>query len=247
MTLTFMRPFYAIFCFVLLALSGCNKDNTDSAGTANIIGSVNLYDEGTNLLAKDGMTVTVEGSSPLISAITDADGAFVLNNVPFETYTISFSKSGYGIFKKVDLLHFNSGSSTVITPSPSLGQVSTTTINSVIVNTSADNVTLSIATLPAPTSLVPRYIRVFFSRNASVSYTNYEKYTVVYKHLSNPADLALSKITFYEMGFTSGETVYARVYGDSFWSNDYKNVTSGKREFPNLNSSTVASVTFIVP
>jgi len=235
-----------LFTFVLF--TGCeNNDVVGVVTRANIIGSVNLYDEGTNPLPKNGMTVTVVGSSPLISTVTDANGSFVLPDMPFGTYTLSFEKAGFGTYKMTGVAHKNTGSSTVVAPSPSLGQLSTTTISGLTCTSGLSNVKLTVTITPVPTNQVARYIRVFYSKNAGVSFYNYTNYSEVYKHMSNPADLELGIKALMEMGFSSGDIVYARVYGDSFWSNDYDNVVSGKREFPNLNSTTLTTVSFVVP
>ncbi len=236
-----------LFSVILFCTSCQNDDPIEPATNANIIGSVNLYDEGTNPLPKDGMMVSVAGSSPLISTFTDAEGSFVLPGIPFGNYTLSFEKAGFGKFNKVGVVHSNTGSSTVIMPSPSLGQISTTTITGLTSISGPSNSKLTITTAPAPTSQVPRYIRVFYSKSPSVSFFNYTQYSTVYKHPSNSSDLVLGIKDLQEMGFNAGDIVYARVYGDSFWSNDYDNPESGKREFPNLNTVTLDAVSFIVP
>jgi len=243
-----MNKYLFPILIILLSLAGCESNSLlDPSNSANIIGSVNLYDEGTTLLPKDGMTVSVDGANSVISSKTNEAGAFTLNNVPFGTYNITFSKTGYGTFKKIGVVHANNGSSTVISPSPSLGQKSTTIINGLNVSTSNNIVTLSIRTVPQPTNTAPRYIRVFYSRSSNVSYINYLKYSGIYSHKSNPANLDLTATDFNEMGFVSGERIYVRVYGDSFWSNDYENTVAGIHEFPNINITTVAAVSFVVP
>ena len=90
---------------VLLGTSSCSKDEdpaTDPITKANITGSVNLYDEGTTQIDNSNMTVKVEGTTPAISATTDANGDFTLSDVPFGTYTILYEKSGFGTFKKFE-------------------------------------------------------------------------------------------------------------------------------------------------
>lgn len=240
------RNFVLLFVF-MIAIAGCKENgilNTTAKG--NIIGSLNLYDEGTAQISKDGMTVSVDGSNPEISAVTNTSGSFVLSNVPLGTYNITFNKNGFGAFKKIGVVHSNT-SSTIVSPSPSLGQISTTRINNLSKSSANNIVTLTIRTLPAPSNQTPRYIRIFYSNSADVSFDNYRQYSGVYSHRSNPADLEITKTDFNEMGFSSGETVYARVYGDSYWSNDYENTATGKRVFPNLNTTTVSAVSFVVP
>ncbi len=227
---------------------GCKTDEIDNTLTkADISGSVKLYDEGTNPLPKDGMIISVEGSNPLISSVSDTNGDFVLNDVPFGTYIISFQKTGYGTFKNTGLKHRNTGSITKIIPDPALGQRSTTTITVLTSSYTNSNVKFTITTYPAAKPEAPRYYRVFFSPFSNVSFNNYIKYTGVTVCTTEPAEFSLGIKDIIGLGFNSGDTFYATVYGDSYWSNDYDNPATGKREFPNLNSTTTASVSFIVP
>jgi hypothetical protein len=105
----FMKTkFLTIITIAVLGLISCKKDeNPDPspATKANITSSVNLYDEGTTKIDNSGMTVTVDGTSPSISATTDVDGNFTLMDVPFGTYTLLYEKSGYGTFKRFNAEH----------------------------------------------------------------------------------------------------------------------------------------------
>ena len=64
---------------------------------------------------------------------------------------------------------------------------------------------------------------------------------------ANPAVFGISSEELNNLGFNSGTTVYARVYGDSFYSNDYEDPNLGRRVFPNLFADTAQSVQFEVP
>jgi len=89
-----MKGLRFMLLFVLF-IAGCSKDsNPDpTPGKANIIGSVILYDASVNQVDKSGMKVSVEGSSPLISTVTDNNGKFTLTDVPFGTYMLAYEKS----------------------------------------------------------------------------------------------------------------------------------------------------------
>jgi hypothetical protein len=63
----------------------------------------------------------------------------------------------------------------------------------------------------------------------------------------NPAVLTISGQELNELGFASGSILYARVYGDSYYSNDYDDPNEGRRIFPNLLEDTAQSVQFQVP
>ena len=95
-----LLPLSWSFILILFITSCSSDDDSPAAATkANISGSVNLYNESTNLVDLSNMTVSVLGTMPLISAVTDAEGKFVLSNVPFGTYTLEYTKNGYGTYK----------------------------------------------------------------------------------------------------------------------------------------------------
>jgi hypothetical protein len=234
---------------LILFITSCNSnDDSPAAATrANISGSVNLYNESTNLVDLSNMTVSVLGTMPLISAVTDAQGKFVLSNVPFGTYTLEYTKNGYGTYKKFGVVHGTNGQATALTAIPSLGQVSTTSITGITASASANQVVLSISTNPEGSAANRRYIRYFLSTSQSVSATNYSYYSPVFTSQINPFEKTILATELVSAGFTSGQQVYVRAYGDSFWDNAYDSPEFNRRIFPNLNASTVPSATFIVP
>ena len=83
--------------------SDSNDNDQPTPTSANITGSVNLFDDGVTEIDNSNMTVSVEGSS--ISAITNDSGQFTLSNVPFGTITLVYEKNGYGTFKKFNIVH----------------------------------------------------------------------------------------------------------------------------------------------
>jgi hypothetical protein len=234
---------------LILFITSCNSnDDSPAAATrANISGSVNLYNESTNQVDNSNMTVSVLGTMPLISAVTDAEGKFVLSNVPFGTYTLEYTKNGYGTYKKFGVVHGTNGQATALTAIPSLGQVSTTSITGITANASANQVVLSISTNPGGSAANRRYIRYFLSTSQSVSATNYSYYSPVFTSQINPFEKTILATELISAGFTSGQQVYVRAYGDSFWDNAYDSSEFNRRIFPNLNANTVPAATFIVP
>jgi hypothetical protein len=234
---------------LILFITSCNSnDDSPAAATrANISGSVNLYNESTNQMDLSNMTVSVLGTMPLISAVTDAQGKFVLSNVPFGTYTLEYTKNGYGTYKKFGVVHGTNGQATALTATPSLGQVSTTSITGITASASANQVVLSISTNPGGSAANRRYIRYFLSTSQSVSATNYSYYSPVFTSQINPFEKTILATELISAGFTSGQQVYVRAYGDSFWDNAYDSSEFNRRIFPNLNANTVPAATFIVP
>ena len=244
-----MKLYYLILILLLsLGLTSCSNSEDsiiEPLTSANIIGSVNLYDEGTSQIDNSGMTITLEGTS--ISTTTNMQGNFTLTNVPFGTYTIIYEKAGFGIFKKFNIEHTNTGTSTIITATPSLGQLSTTEITNLTVTSNTNNITVSVTTNPAGNSGNRRYIRYFLSENANVSNLNYNFYSQGLISQISPYEITLSQEDLLDAGYLSGQTVHIKVYGDSFWSNQYDDPNLQRRVFPNLNMTSASSVSFVVP
>jgi hypothetical protein len=231
---------------LILGFTSCGDDenSTPDPTSADISGSVNLYDEGVTQIDNDGMTVKVEGTSILTT--TDVDGKFTLVDVPFGTYTLVYEKSGYGTFKRFNVEHKDG--STFIPDAPSLGQKSTTTVTNLTVSSSASfPVILGATTNPSGSQGDTRYIRYFFSTDSNISSDNYENVLETRPAQINPSNLNLSQASLDALGFTSGTTVYVKCYGESFWSNQYDDPDLGTTVFPNLNSNTAETVSFIVP
>ena len=239
-----------ILGLALMSLLGCTKNEVitpDPATKANIIGSVNLYDDRTTEVENSGMKIIVEGITPELSTTTDANGDFTLQDVPFGTYNLTFDKTGYGTFRYLNLVHSNTGSSTIIPTTFSLGQFSTTHVTLLEVNISGNDVSILATTDPGGNSNHRRYLRFFYHTESNVSDDNYTKFSEVLISQDNPYEQILSQTDLSNLGFASGATVYIKVYGDSFWSNDYIDPNSFKRIFPNLNVNSANAVSFLVP
>ncbi len=235
---------------VLLSILSCssseNSPTPDPITSSNIRGSVTLYDGGTAQVDNAGMTVTVENTDPLKSATTDNQGVFTINDVGFGTYTISYSKTGYGTFRIFDFEH-DDPTDTNISESPSLGQISTTEITSLSVSISGDDVTFELSTSPASNGSNPVYIRAFYYTDTSLGNTVFTSFSEVLEARSDPNQFTISATELTSLGFQSGTNVSVKVYGDSFYSNDYEDPDVGRRIFPNLNAISADAVTFAVP
>lgn len=238
------------FILLLVGFLSCKDSSTDTivpATDADITGFVNLYDEGISLLENSGMKVSVQGSSPLISSTTDAKGKFVLSDVPFGTHTLVYEKAGYGTYKKPGVVHSTDGSPTFIANTPSLGKVSSTTVTNLTTSQDGSTILVAVTTSPAGSLGNTRYIRYFLSPTATVSKDNYSYVSSGFISQINPYQATLTSANLITWGFTSGQTVYVKVYGDAFWSNEYQETTTGPKIFPNLNGTSANSVSFKVP
>jgi hypothetical protein len=165
--------------------------------------------------------------------------------VPFGTITLVYEKNGYGTFKKFNIDH--NGGDTFITETPSLGQTSTTRVTDLNVSQSSNTVTVATSMIPEANISNTRYLRYFFSTQSNVSNENYEAVLETLPAQINPYNLNIDDSSLTALGFTSGQTIYVKCYGESFWSNQYDNPESGTTIFPNLNQNTVNAVSFNVP
>jgi len=239
-----------ILSLILLGTFACSKDSSiepDPITKANIVGSVNLYDEGTLPMDNAGMTVTIEGSSPQISTTTDQDGKFRLMDVPYGDYSLRYEKEGYGTYRLFNLAHFGGNDFTSISKSPSLGQISMTQVTQLTANVSGTDVIISATTSPAGNTGNRRYIRLFYGTDSDVSSENYSSFSETMLSQINPKDLTITQAKLIDMGFTSGQKVYVKVYGTSFWSNSYDDPNLNRRVFPNLNGTHANAVSFVMP
>jgi hypothetical protein len=240
-----MKKLLLIFLPAVLLFS-CNSSNDpDPVPTSgNITGSVLLFNESSGSVSPAGMKVSVENLVPEKSALTNAEGKFTLENVPFGTYTLIYEKSGYGLFKKPEIEH--KSTSTPITDSPSLGQLSTSTVTEFSATKSGTSIETSLTTSPAGNSSNRRYVRYFFSDSPNVSATNYKGFSATFIVQDAPYTKIFTAADLTQIGISATVTVYIRAYGDSFFSNSYLDPVTKKTVFPNLNPTTVgaASVTF---
>lgn len=240
--------YLALSTIILLVSFSCNKDDDsipNLVNKGNITGAVNLYTEGTTQIENSNMLVKVEGITPTTSATTNADGNFTIPDVPFGTHIITYEKPGFGSFKKFEVEHENN--TTAITNTPSLGQISSTQVVDIQANVVDNHVVVSITTEPAGSLGNTRYIRYFLSTNSDVNNENYLYFSPGLVSQINPKEISLSKNDLLDAGFSSGDTVFIKVYGDSFWSNTYHDPNLEKSVFPNLNMTTIDPVSFIVP
>lgn len=237
-----------IAILITLSFFACNKDDEGKAATTgNISGTVALFDDGTAGVDNSGMTVTVDGSSPAVSAQTNSDGDFTIDKVPFGTYSLSFTKTDFGAYKYFDVTLTESGSNYSITGTLDLGQRSDLTVSNFTVYISHGNIDYIGDVDPAGTVDIPKYVRIFYSSNVNVSNSNYSYYSEAYQVVGNDFEIPITKEKLIEEGFESGSTVYLKIYGESYWNNSYEDPSIGKIVFPNLSPNSPDAVSFIVP
>ncbi len=234
------------FLFLTISFAACGGDNDNPPitlpSTASITGSVNLYDEGAEKIDGSDMRISASGTS--ISDLTNDQGSFLLSDVPFGARMLSYEKTGYGTFKYfiTDLTD-----DLIISNTPSLGKLSQTKVITCAVT--IDGTDVKISSVCNGTNTSKRYLRYFFGTDETVNNENYSKVSETYESDSNvnPAMHIITQQELIDLGFASGTQVSVKVYGDSYFSNDYEDAAENRRVFPNLNENSAEPVTFMVP
>jgi hypothetical protein len=186
------------------------------------------------------------GTDPLITATTDNDGRYTLEDVPFGTYTLVYEKTTYGTFKKFDV-ELNSGNAPLqFTQNTSLGQMTSNTVNTLSVNVVGDTVFVETNT-PGGSVANDIYYRSIFSNTMGVSLSQLEGYTPTYISRNSTGNLKISKDELEDFGFTSGQTVYVKSVAESFFSNDYYDPDKAMHVFPNANETGSTELSFTMP
>jgi hypothetical protein len=240
-----------VFFLILMQAAACRKkDDETNTLRGSISGTVQTWDDKLSTINdKQGITVSLLNTIN-VTTTTDADGKFRFEDMPYDTYNISFSKPGYGTFIVWGAAHPNSSSPQTIIPNVNFGINATTTVSNLTVTGNTFNgepgVNFTHSFFPAPSTLNKSYFRYFFSTSPFVSSTNYSAYSSVRSASVNAGSGGFTNAELTAMGFTAGQTIYVHLYGESVISNDYTDPNTGKRIFPNINVNTVNPVSFIM-
>jgi hypothetical protein len=96
-------PYFAALT-VLVLMAGC-KGDTGPAGPSlggSMSGFVNLFQsDGSQDANPSGVTVSIQGAS--LSTTTDSTGKWTINGLTTGTYTVTYTKPGYGMTEQPDV------------------------------------------------------------------------------------------------------------------------------------------------
>ncbi len=214
--------------------------------TGNIIGYSRLIDvNGNRATNHGGIAVTIEGTS--LSTITASDGGWEINNLPTGTYTISFSKAGYGIQKEVGYQFVGGG--TVYFGIQSIFQIPSCTISNITADTSNGGINLfGSFTGSLPEEII--YMRFFAAPTPDVS-SDPAKYTnsfLLYSLIDTVFAVTIQSSVVKSAGMLSGQTVYMVGYAESYiGGTSYIDFATGRRVFPSLNPAPSNIVSVVIP
>jgi Carboxypeptidase regulatory-like domain len=214
--------------------------------TGNLVGFVNPVDEFGNPLAKNGVTVTLDGVTPAATATTNADGRYEFTSLRNGTYNLSFSRTGLGSIRRIGVGHVGGDQPTFLGTN-TISAPSTTTIGNVAANSiSSNGVTINIpfSNTNAPSGSLLRFA-VYASSSPNVTAATGTLLANI-SNASNSLNFTILKSTLNANGFASGTAVYVVVYGVPAVLTSYSDPTTGRIMYNGLGTAS-NQVAFIVP
>jgi hypothetical protein len=216
--------------------------------SGNITGYVRVLGEfGKEVTDRSGITVTVDGSSPAKSAVTNAQGGFELTNVTEGIYLLVYTKSGYGTYKRF-VIH-SGGSVANFLSTVTMGQISSVAITDLALNFTSPSVLQVTGNYTAPVETNAR-LRLYLSTDANVSDKNYLLSVLTLNALAgtsftvNFGFTGLITATNFE-GVSSGTTIYVRAYLDNLEST-YTDPVTGLTVYPSVGTGSNVA-TYVIP
>jgi len=219
--------------------------------TGSIVGFVNPIDEqGTALLPKSGVVVSVDGANPAITATTNADGRFELPSVRTGTYNLTYSRAGLATFRRIGVGHVGGDQPTYLGPI-TISQTSTITVPAFAAFNSFGNVAFNLtlvsptptttfryALLASATPMLTSSTAVVLTTSTAVANTN---------NTVHQTSISYSRTLLTNAGFASGTTVYLAATGSTSFSSTYSDPATGRLVYPALNQTISPVMSIVVP
>ncbi|MFN5226915.1 MAG: carboxypeptidase-like regulatory domain-containing protein [Bacteroidota bacterium] len=259
----------------LLLILACNKNSNQHSMVVpdviqaekrrgNITGLIRVYDnDGKEMPDAGGVTIKIEQTN--VTTQSASNGSWKLDSIPFGTYDLSFSKPGFGTSRIMGLYHAAVNHATTnVGSNRYISMVSSINITKVGVRKLSESAPEIAALLAAGvikedgilfnpvfvnTSGDDKAVRFFFSTSPDVSSTNFmvtEKQRFSGKETGSENDNF--KLSWWiDNGFSPGQTIYLKAYGDARISDDYEDAVSGLTIFPSLSANGSPVVSFVLP
>jgi len=249
-----MKKALSLIAIAALIFAGCKKEyltnevtNITAPKENDIIGFITLFDEfGTRLTDNAGMKITVENSTPVIEATTDANGKFILPKVKSGTYNLAYTKAGFGVFKRLSVTHAG-GDLPTSTGNNNLWQTAQTVITNVTAIAGiGDTVIISGKSSPvqpagSSTSFQRRFRMFFAKAPTAVTYLNYD---ATFNQILIPApasgstgDWSIKLRTANFSPLKAGDNINIIAYGISPLENAYTDIQTNKTIYSGVNNT----------
>lgn len=235
-----MRVFVSIG-LLGIALSACKGPAGPALG-GTWQGFVYLHDEfGAPLLTDSGIVVTALPTAN-VTPPTGDNGAYSFTNLSTGVYSLRYNATAFGTYLLANQQFVGGG--TVNIPGVNLGKVSTGQMtNLAFTANAAGDTIIATGNLTPGYPGVPRYVRLFFDLQNTVTGTNATGWTVTLPADGPPYPVTTATFAIVITGrdlralqhaFSTGVTVNAIGYGEGYYENSYTDAATGKPLFPNL-------------
>lgn len=244
-----MRSIYYIYkiaaCIgMMVIMLSCKKEIVYEGIKGDLKGKIYLLDYKSKITDFSGVSVTIDGSSPVLKTITNEKGEYELKDVKTGIYDIVFSKDGFGTYKLVSYQFIGGTLPTLVSPLQFYKQPDFT-INDFKIDTfrysSYFSYVTASASLPVSANGLLRY---YVSYNPDVSYTNYQATDITYTNggaiTFNLNNTLLSK-------FPKGKQLYIIMYPYASSAMSYLDITTGNQIYSVNTSKATAVVPFMIP
>ena len=205
------------FSYLMLLILGSCEDPIapeSALQSGDLVGKVETFDEfGEPFEDHSNVDVTIEGTDPLITTITDKEGNYLITGLTTGTYNLIFTKTGHQTKKLFSFRFIGGEVTTYVQASIRLSQISRTVIKDLEVSVTKKNnpdpakydmVEVSHDISPPSTQQRPRQLTVFLSPKQDVSVYDYE-YKLSLGITSNTDIIRINKLP-------PGATYYAIMY-----------------------------------
>jgi hypothetical protein len=249
----------AIFAASAALFTNCNlKGPAGPAGPAlsgTLSGFTTLINEnGARPVDQFGVSVTVDGSS--LTTTTDGMGMWSIPNLTTGIYSLTFSKTGYGIGKAIQVQFLGGGERNI--GNINLCQPPSFVVDSVWTRFpkggDSNSVFLGVRVSRAVNG--PYRVVFFFSKAPDVSwqplmYKDFSIENVLFKSGVDSASIRLQPLNFATVGFPfqSGDTVYAAPYAATAGNNNsgYTDLSTGRTVLTDIDTSSAQVIRIVLP
>jgi Carboxypeptidase regulatory-like domain len=234
---------FCMFCIGLVSISGCSgsSDSSSSSLSGSLAGSVALYLSDATPTTPSGVTVSIQGTS--FSTTTDSSGHWTISGLNQGTYTVIYTKPGYGMSEQQGVQFVGGGTDflgTVYMSQPPPCGISLNPFSTV-----ADSIGFQVGfTMSNFSPDCGAIALIAVGENSNVSAGDPAKYLYTFTtDYSSPAYLYKSDL--YAAGFKSGTMAYIVAYtlcqynedinGGEYYSS-YLDDTTGRTVYTSLGS-----------
>jgi hypothetical protein len=175
-------------------------------------GFVSLYQsDGSQSPDQSGVTISVQGTS--LSTTTDSTGHWTINGLNQGSYTVIYTKPGYGMSEQQDVQFVGGGTDFLGTTT--MAQAPTFSVALDPLQTIADSNGINVTYAPSKdTSGSDIIVVIVVGSESDVSATDPTKYLYANLSVSNGEEnsVPIAKTTLRGLGFMSGKTAYIVAY-----------------------------------